>query len=515
MQDEARLAILMGRVIGLLRSSSEGMEDHKAALQAVSELTARGSMTVRVEGGELSVEGVPIPSDTPFAGELARQLAAHDIAALAISHGTLAVDMLQVLREIALDPSNYPVGSDAEQRIREAGIASVFLITAQADKATKERADRRISDAVRRSRTMSAEDARRPPDMTVVPSVDGAAYDEMVRHIRASASTTLAGSVGKLRKEDPGPSLMMRLEAVQHAIANAMREDNVPQGLEAILVLIKEEEEAEHDESRRAFAITLRRVLTRDTLRRLAPFLVDEIYTEDVDKIMRRAGTEGTRILLEMLVAAPTFAERKAYLTALRGIEEGTDVIASMLNHSEWFVVRNAADLVGELGILDAIPALGRATEHDDPRVRGSVALALGKLGTPEAGRYLRTALRDNDRDVRLAAARAIEGRGLSGLAMVLLNATDGEEDPEILGEDLRALGRIGTPDAVRALVEIAQPGKGMLGRKSTDRRRAATEGLGLAGGDTAREALEQLAQDRDREVREAARQGLRSRPLP
>jgi HEAT repeat protein len=217
---------------------------------------------------------------------------------------------------------------------------------------------------------------------------------------------------------------------------------------------------------------------------------------------------------MNMLAAAPTFAERKAYLAALRKIEEGADVIAGMLKHHEWFVVRNAADLVGELKIKEAVPMLGQISEHEEPRVRLSVALALAKIGTPEAVRFLSKPLRDTDRNVRLSVAKEIKGRGLGALSMLLVTATETEEDPEVMAEYYRALGRIGTPDSIRVLVDVARPGGLLKGRKEPERRRAAAEGLALAtDSDVARAALKDLSGDRDKVIREIAQQGVKPAP--
>jgi HEAT repeat protein len=334
-------------------------------------------------------------------------------------------------------------------------------------------------------------------------------YDELIQR-RPSQAGTLSSQVGRLQGDGQQLQLMNRLETVQHTVTKTLQRNEVAQALEAILSLIKQEDEATTEESRRAYAITIRRILTSEAVQKIAGYLLDEIYAQDVIKIVQRAGTEGTRIVMNLLAAAPTFAERRAYLNALREIEEGADVIAGMLRHHEWFVVRNAADLVGELGIKEAVPMLGQISDHEEPRVRLAVALALAKIGTPEAVRFLSKPLRDPDRDVRLSVAKEIKGRGLGALSMLLVTATETEEDPEVLAEYYRALGRIGTPDAVRVLVDTARPGGMLKGRKEPERRRAATEGLALAeGSDAAREALADLSKDRDKSVRETARGGL------
>src|SRR5439155_193244 len=81
------------------------------------------------------------------------------------------------------------------------------------------------------------------------------------------------------------------------------------------------------------------------------------------------------------------------------------------LEHREWFVVRNVAELIGELGIEAAVPGLARQVEHEDERVRKAVALALAKIGTRAAVEPLRRALHDPSPDVRIQVALGIGGR--------------------------------------------------------------------------------------------------------
>jgi len=224
--------------------------------------------------------------------------------------------------------------------------------------------------------------------------------------------------------------------------------------------------------------------------------------------VMRRAGKAGTKVLLDLLIDAQSQAERRAYLRALRRLEEGMDVIASLLNHHEWFVVRNAADLVGELRIAEAVQPLTKVVQHDDPRVRRSVGLALARIATPETALPLRKLLTDPDLRVRMAVVKEVGGRNLSGLAMPLVSAAGGTEDPELLAEYYRALGRIGTPDAVQALVKTASDSGKLLARKPGPRL-AAIEALGIAGGATAVATLRDLVKSRSSDVRSTAAAAL------
>src|SRR6266705_3038623 len=212
-------------------------------------------------------------------------------------------------------------------------------------------------------------------------------------------------------------------------------------------------------------------------------------------------------LLVDRLVAAPTAGERRGVFDALRQMTEGTEQLVHMLEHREWFVVRNVAELIGELGMDEAVPALARRLEHDDERVR--VALALAKIGTRSAAEPLRRALRDKSADVRIQVALGIGGRKSFALAMPLVVALEEEGDETVERELILALGRIGSPDAVQALIKFAQPAGRMFGRKPSALRLAAIEALRLAGTAPAVGTLEGLADDADRQVRSAARLAL------
>jgi HEAT repeat protein len=71
------------------------------------------------------------------------------------------------------------------------------------------------------------------------------------------------------------------------------------------------------------------------------------------------------------------------------------------------------------------------------------------------------------------------------------------------------ALGRIGTHEALQALLAAAEPGGRIVGRKSTEQRIAAINGLKQANDPRIIEKLAQLSADRDKAVRAAATQAM------
>jgi hypothetical protein len=517
MRDELKFAVLLGRLLELMRTTPETTTDHRSAMHALVELSAQRSATIRLREGRLTVEAVDIPDEAPFTAALRRQLEAHGIARVQLSHGASPVDLVRLLRLLAAQPASDAPSHDLEHALRREQITSISVVTAELDSATQDRHGVRVTEALRAAEgpevvttteQLARERAAAAEPMEIVPAARGAAFEEMARQQRAHGNTLVA-AVARLEEVGDPYSLLSKLDAVQAGIGRAVTGNELNQAFEAILRLIRQESEQQSPEAQRAYGITLRRILLTDTLRRFMPYVFDDVYHDDVVTVMRRAGTQGTKILLDSLVEAPSQAERRAYLRALRQVETGSDVVTSLLSHHQWYVVRNAADLVGELKITEATPALGRAVQHEDPRVRRSAGIALARLGTPETAIHLRKVLADPDREVRLAVAGELGGRNLSGLAMPLVSAAESEQDPEIQAEFYRALGRIGTPDAVQALVKAANAAGRLLARKVAGPRLAAIEALGLAGSPPAMAALKELSAGGKAEIKAAAAAAL------
>ena len=318
----------------------------------------------------------------------------------------------------------------------------------------------------------------------------------------------LSPLIAALDDTAPQSILQRQLEIIQASITGAFEQQRVEQAIDGLAALVRREAKAADDQTRRAYVMPLRRLLIERYLTQVVPHLLDQLYQADALAILRRAGETGTWGVVQHLVDAPTFAERRALLNAVRQLEAGMDVIADMLGHHQWFVVRNMADLAGDLRIVEAVEALRRAVEHADARVRRSAGVALAKIGTPGAARGVVNALRDPDADVRLAVAREINGEGLNGLVPTLTAAAEAEQHPEALFEYYRALGRIGTAAAAQALAKFAQPGGKLLGRRPSAPRVAAVQRLALVRGSgtrAARSALLALCDDATKEVREAA----------
>jgi HEAT repeat protein len=180
-----------------------------------------------------------------------------------------------------------------------------------------------------------------------------------------------------------------------------------------------------------------------------------------------------------------------------------------MLGDSQWFVVRNAAELLGRIGAQEAEEALCGLLTHDDERVRGSATAALMQLGTARGRAAVIEALEDAAPTVRLYAAGALATGSPTQMAPPLLRALECERDEEVQAAFLVALGRLATPEAVDRLVAYAQPSRGLFKRNPVSVRLAAIQALGHVTLPIAHATLEALGEELDDEIGDAARDAL------
>jgi HEAT repeat protein len=180
-----------------------------------------------------------------------------------------------------------------------------------------------------------------------------------------------------------------------------------------------------------------------------------------------------------------------------------------MLGDSRWFVVRNAADLLGEMVATKAEAQLVALLRHTDDRVRRSATNALLKLGTPDAVKGVYDAVNDQSPEVRMQVASAISTRKDSKTSATLIRAIEGETDNDVQLAMIAALGKVATPEAVQKLVKLAAAENRLFRKKDSTMRVAAVLALGEAKSPAALNALKDLADDKDREVRETATRTL------
>jgi HEAT repeat protein len=307
--------------------------------------------------------------------------------------------------------------------------------------------------------------------------------------------------------EDPaGPRLLERLTSLGKLIEIALRENRLRDALRTLEIVIGLEAAAD-PEARRSYGVILDRTL-KSGVALLLPSLTDPRLSSAAMIAVRRGREVAVELLVNMLATSESLPERRAYLTALRGIPKGIDRALRLLRDSRWLVVRNVAEAAGDLFLDAATPYLSALQSHEDARVRRAAIVALARIGSAATVEPLRNTLAGGTPETRALIASSISGAQAAALVGPIQQWMEAEKKQETVAEYCRALGRIGTADAIQALARTAEAGGMLIARRSQATRLAAVEGLRLAGA-AARTSLEKLATDNDKAVREAAAKAL------
>jgi len=562
------IATRLARCVELFRDPG-AKQAQKAEFRALLGLLQDLPVTLTLAAGRLELNGVPCTS--PALTGLIQRLDLHGVGTIALPQNPAPAQLFDLLRVLAEQPGledfaarlsgsgaagiRVTSAGEAPPRPPQDGVGPVAPVIPSPDAARpavptlgtdgilRGEAMRDIRSVQLRGVPMVTHDPPPPPAARALPGEQAAHSDEptfspshaptpqtpSTAPAPPAASTAgrsaaapgaaapsrqppagAAGVLGELERDPAGVNVGDLLATVIEQAESALKRNRLEEVLRLVAGIARIEERLpEASGARRQYGIALRRICTKPVVEAIARLVGAPKHRAEATLALRRAGADAVEVLLGMLVAAPGMSERRAAFDALTQMTQGTEQLVQMLDHHEWFVVRNVAELVGELGMEDAIPALSRQLDHADERVRKAVALGLAKIGSRNAAEPLRRALRDKSPEVRMQVALGIGGRKSSALAMPLVVAMDEETDEAVQRELVLALGRIGSPDAVQALIKFAQPTGRIFGRKPAGLRVAAVEALRLAATPAAVGTLQGLSDDGDKQVRAAARAAL------
>jgi len=294
----------------------------------------------------------------------------------------------------------------------------------------------------------------------------------------------------------PGDQLAGMVEGILRELDKAIRREQwhaVLHDAQAALRLLPGVQE----EFRRSFALALRRLISP----RVVQMLIEQAYRVPEEQartaeVIRAGGVDAAELMLEILRQSDTIGPRGFLVDALAGMPEALIVILPMVQSDRPAEARLGAELLGRLGLPDAVPALAAQVKHADDRVRHEVIDALGQFRGKAVVEPLRQALSHPSPVTRSHAGRALARRGSGAIAMPLLSALETERDPAAWEELLGAIAGIDAPEATAALVRVATEPRRLLdlGGAGLRRQLAVVRALGAAGTAAARQALERIA---------------------
>jgi hypothetical protein len=266
------------------------------------------------------------------------------------------------------------------------------------------------------------------------------------------------------------------------------------------------------EDARRTYAIALKRLLAAPVLEAL----IEQGYRAPEEQqrtaeVLRAGGFPAAELMLDILKRSDTIGPRAFLLESLGGMPEALQIIVPLMKSARTSELCLGAELLGRLGLAEAVPALVAHVHHADERVRHAVIGALGRYRDRAVVEPLRQALGHEVPETRVRAGRALAARSSGGMAMPLFAAFEAEKDPKVWQELLEVLAHLDSAEAAMALARVALERRGFLSFGSSDVKRQLSVVRALAAANTsaAKQALARIAAEGTGEVKRAATEAL------
>ena len=236
------------------------------------------------------------------------------------------------------------------------------------------------------------------------------------------------------------------------------------------------------------------------------------VPTDELESVVTAVGALASvsmGLVIDAFVAAPAELRAPYRATIRAAADRAIEPLQGKLADAEPTVVAAAAEFLGVTGSPQAVSLLLPLLRHTSEYVREAALLGLAEAGGREIARPAMPALKDESVAVRSAAARAVAAGGDPSSSTVLIRRMEQEPDEGVQAELLRAIGRLGSKEALEVLAKYAEPG-GMMHRRSPMVRAAAVDGLRYLTRPEARGLLELYSKDKEPAVRKAAEAALK-----
>jgi HEAT repeat protein len=497
------LAVRFAHLVSQIVSDPGAMMEYRSELRSFQRALKRHTVVLTSTSEELLANGETCSSPDPAMGAscvlLASRLSAYGVEMLTLLERSSEADLNDLLRLLATVPSQPdPVAFFAAR-------ASAIDV-------------RGIPRILRARVTEPAIPVVPPPVVEPEPEAKVEAEEQRADRltealeIPEAAEPALARLLKQLEESTDLTAQRPLLAELAEYADLAFRTGRHLTMLDAIAGLVAIEfaqlERDPSDERRAEFAQPLRQLANPLILRQLAVMrhkhAADPTLTRRLQSVLFRFGTDGVEALLDEYANAPSVEARAAVLDALRNLRRTLDVLYEWVRDPEDIVVREAVMVLGDLGGEPAERLMAETLNHPEPRVRRAAVAALAASRDDLALDLLGSALSDESPLVRARAVAALSTRGPAALPR-LLPLINKEPDAEVLYAAMHAVGTIGTPEGVQALIHCAQGDSANALKRTATFRLQACAALVMARTPQAMAAVGLLRDDRDRAVREGA----------
>ena len=170
-------------------------------------------------------------------------------------------------------------------------------------------------------------------------------------------------------------------------------------------------------------------------------------------------GEAGAVALVRILGSEPDRIRRKKLLEVIRALgSHAIDALLASLKDPAWFLVRNALNLLSEIGHAGVLEEVSMCLRHADVRVKRAAVRALWKLGGPACAPFLLPDLPMADPGTQmeiLFGLGQVQAEAAVPTLVDLMRRSDAGEG--VRARAAEALGQIGNPAAVIPLGDLVR----------------------------------------------------------
>jgi HEAT repeat protein len=220
------------------------------------------------------------------------------------------------------------------------------------------------------------------------------------------------------------------------------------------------------------------------------------------------AATDGLKTHLEVEELTPGRARATAILWNYGAGSIGR--LASVVGSQKWAAQRNVAELLGEIGVAEAVPLLQPLLRGQDARVTAAAVRALSNINDPAAARAVHTVLRAATGEQRRAVVDALVAQRDARVVPVLVRIIEESEpfgaDHSIVLDAVGALSIVGDDKAIPALTTLMRRKKLLAWKKKRAVKEGSLAALRAIGTPAAARAVDEAAKTGDGMLRKLAR---------
>ncbi len=231
-------------------------------------------------------------------------------------------------------------------------------------------------------------------------------------------------------------------------------------------------------------------------------------------QILALVGEAAAVAVLDRMSAYPEPVQRERLVPLLLALgDRAVPALMERLERVEREHARTAVHVLGMMQHPGAVPRLSDLALGSDPLLREEAARALVRIGSEDAVGGLARALRgDRAREVVISSIQHLgvtaSAHAVAPLGHALERALEAK-DVELSKEILRALGRVGRPEANVIFGSLMRRKAGLTGRWLKDVKVAAASALATVPGDQAVALLAEALESREEPLRKAAQRAL------